>query len=91
MALTTIVIRFLPFILFKNKTPDFILYLGKMLPMCAMAMLVVYCYRNLTLTNFLPDIICGIIVVISYKWKHSTGISIVLGTVLYMFLIQRIF
>jgi len=39
ISLTTIAIRFLPFVLFRNKTPDFIIHLGKVLPMCAMAML----------------------------------------------------
>ena len=94
MALTTIIIRFLPFILFKNRTPEFIIYLGKTLPYCAMAMLVVFCYRNMEFTNatnWLPGLVSGLIVVLLYKWKHNTSIAIVAGTILYMLLVQNIF
>lgn len=94
ISLTTIAIRFMPFILFRKRTPDFIMYLGKLLPMCAMAMLVVFCYKSASFTEpkgYLPGIISGITVVITYKWKHNTALSIITGTVLYMFMIQHLF
>lgn len=90
VAITTIIIRFMPFILFKNKTPETIEYLGKMLPACSMAMLVVYCFRNVNQSSAIPSIIAGLVVIITYKLKHNTGISIILGTVVYMFLIQNL-
>ncbi len=94
MALTTILIRFMPFILFKKKVPETIQYLGNALPYCAMAMLVVYCLKDANFHSpsaFLPELIATGIVILSYKWKHSAALSILLGTIIYMFLIQRIF
>lgn len=93
MAFATIAIRFLPFVIFKKKTPDFIVHLGKLLPGCAMAMLVVYCLRNTTLklNSILPSLVGITIVYVTYKWKHNTGLSILLATVIYMIMVQRIF
>ena len=94
VSATTILIRFLPFILFKEKTPSFILYLGKTLPYCAMAMLVVFCYRNVSfqsVNSFLPQLLSGVLAVILYKWKHSTSLAIVVSTIVYMLLIQQVF
>ncbi len=94
ISLTTIAIRFLPFVLFKNRTPSFIMYLGKVLPMCAMAMLVVYCLKDVSLKSaesFAPSLVSGAIVILTYKWKHNTGISILSGTIIYMLLVQYFF
>lgn len=93
MALTTMAIRFLPFVLFRRKTPDFIMYLGKMLPMCAMAMLVVFCYRNVSLGDkeFLPGLISALVVIIAYRLKHNTALAIISGTAVYMILVQKVF
>ena len=94
ISLTTIAIRFLPFIVFKNRTPEFIMYLGKVLPMCAMAMLVVYCLRNISFSStsdYLPAFISGIIVILTYKLKHNTGLSILSGTIAYMIMVQNLF
>ena len=63
MAITTIAIRFAPFILFSKKTPPFILYLGSVLPYCTMAMLVVFCFRDTdtsSLYNCMPELLAGI-------------------------------
>ena len=94
MAAVTIMIRFLPFVIFRKKTPDFIMYLGKTLPYCAMAMLVVYCLRNCdmsSLANFVPELLAVIVVILSYKWKHNTALSIVVSTIFYMVLLQLVF
>ncbi len=93
MALTTMLIRFMPFVLFQKRVPETIQYLGHTLPYCAMAMLVVYCLKDVrfdSLAGFLPELIATAIVVLSYKWKHSTAVSILLGTIVYMVLIQKI-
>lgn len=89
ISFTTIVIRFLPFVLFKKKVPDFIVYLGKSLPACAMAMLVVYCFKNVDNSSILPSLVAGLTVFVTYKWKRSTGLSIVLGTIIYMIMVQN--
>ena len=94
MAIVTIIIRFLPFIVFRRKVPELIVYLGKTLPYCAMAMLVVYCLRNIelnSLSGFLPELLSVIMVVLTYKWKHSSSLSIVVSTIFYMLLIQFVF
>ena len=95
ISLLTIAIRFLPFIIFKGKkTPEFILYLGKVLPYAIMAMLVVYCFKEISFvqTPFgLPEVIAGAVVVLLHLWKRNTLISISVGTVVYMLLVQLVF
>ena len=80
-------LRFIPFIAFRKRTPSFILYLGRVLPYSVMAMLVVYCLRN-TGSYFLPEALSCLLVIILHVWKRSTLLSIIAGTALYMFLIQ---
>ena len=93
MSLVTIFIRFAPFVIFKKKTPAFITYLGKTLPSCAMAMLVVYCFKEVSpeISSLIPQVISSVLVILLYKWKHNTALSIVISTILYMILIQKIF
>lgn len=94
MAVVTMSLRFLPFLLFSGHTPKFILYLGEVLPYSVMAMLVVYCLKG---TDFLggshglPEIISILLVVLLHKWKHNTLLSILGGTICYMLLIQLVF
>ena len=45
MAAVTILLRFLPFWVFKGKTPAYITYLGKVLPPAIIGMLVIYWHR----------------------------------------------
>ena len=94
MAGMTMLIRFLPFLLFSKNTPKVILGLADLLPYSVMAMLVVYCLKSLDLlgpSHGLPDIISVIFVVILHKWKHNTLLSILGGTLCYMALVQMVF
>lgn len=94
VAAVTTGIRFLPFVLFRKKTPPFIMYLSQVLPFAIMGMLVVYCLKNVSLTtgsHGIPEAISILLVVILHKWKHNTLLSILVGTVVYMFLVQMIF
>lgn len=96
MAGITFFIRALPFLLFpgNKKTPSYILYLGKVLPYAIIGMLVVYCFKAVSLIQApfgLPELIAGVAVVILHVWKRNTLISIGGGTLLYMFLVQAIF
>lgn len=89
----TILLRFLPFLVFKNKTPKAILYLGKVLPCAIMAMLVVFCLKGVSVLTYpfaLPEFISILAVVLLHKWRHNTLISIPVGTVIYMMLIRLI-
>ena len=95
-ALVTILIRFLPFMVFNDKrqTPPIVAYLGRVLPCAIMGMLVVYCLRATafgSLDGWLPQLIAGAVTVLSYVWKRNTLISIGAGTVCYMLLVQLVF
>lgn len=94
IALVTLLLRGLPFIVFggKKQTPAFITYLSGVLPYAIMGMLVVYCLRGIeifTAPHGVPELIaCGIVVLL-HLWKRNTLLSIALGTVIYMFLVQQ--
>ena len=95
MALVTMAIRFIPFILFNGKeTPEYINYLGKYLPYSVMAMLVVYCLKDVSVTSKpygIPELIGVLVVAGLHIWKRNTLLSIVTGTVIYMVLKQLVF
>ena len=93
-ALVTIALRFLPFFIFKNNVPEPIVYLGKVLPSAIMGMLVVYCLKGTDLTGAhhgMAEILGVFCVFLLHKWKHNTLLSIALGTVVYMILVQVVF
>ncbi|MCQ2420926.1 MAG: AzlD domain-containing protein [Clostridia bacterium] len=95
-AAVTILLRFLPFLIFGNgrQTPKLVLYLGRVLPYAIMGMLVVYCLKDLrfsSVSGFLPQLIAGAVCVGSYVWKRNTLLSIVSSTVCYMLLVQLVF
>lgn len=96
VAIVTALIRFLPFLIFsgKRETPKFILYLGKVLPYAIMAMLVVYCLKGISFLSApfgLPELIASASVIVIHLIKKNTLISISLGTIIYMVLIQFVF
>ena len=53
MAIVTFLTRALPFLLFGRggEPPQVVLYLGRFLPPAVIAMLIVYCYRGLSLAQ----------------------------------------
>jgi len=90
MAVTTWLLRFLPFIIFRKQTPAYIAYLGKVLPAAIIGMLVIYCLRNISFTKSpfgLPELIAGAAVVILQWKKRNSLLSILCGTGIYMILI----
>lgn len=95
ISLVTMAIRFLPFIVFKGKdTPYLINKLGHSLPYAAIGMLVVYCLKDISfsgINEYLPTVIAIVIVGGSYVYKRNTLISIVLGTLSYMAMVQWVF
>ena len=95
-TLVTAATRFLPFLIFGNgkKTPDIIVYLGKVLPYAIMGMLVVYCLKNVSFLQSpfgIPELLGCAAVAILHIWKRNTLLSIGAGTVLYMLLVQLVF
>ena len=96
IAFVTAMLRFLPFLLFdgKRKTPERIEKLGKVLPYAIMGMLVVYCLKDISFTSHpfgIPEILCCIVVAAIHIWKRNTLLSIGVGTVAYMLLVQLVF
>lgn len=94
MGIVTQLLRFLPFALFSKGTPKPVLYLGRVLPAATMAMLVVYCLKDVSfggLGTWAPEALAVGAVVALHKWKHNTLMSIVGGTAAYMLLVQVVF
>lgn len=91
--LGTMATRFLPFIVFseKRETPAFIQYIGKFLPSAVFGMLVVYCLRNVDITQAaygLPELISILATVGIHLWKRQMLLSIAAGTACYMLLLH---
>lgn len=64
VTLGTLCTRFLPFIIFPagKETPNYIKYLGKVLPCAVTGLLVIYCYKSVSVTSYpfgLPEFIAG--------------------------------
>ncbi len=93
MAMITMLLRFLPFILFDRggQLPGWISYLGKVLPPAMMSMLLVYCLRNINLlegNHGFPELIGIGAAILMHNWKRNTLLSIGVSTLLYMIIIQ---
>ncbi len=94
-AVITFALRALPFLIFygERKMPEFLVKLGAVLPAAIMAVLIVYCLKDIAVdwrANAPSKILAVLTVGISYKWKHNTLISIAAGTAVYMILIRMI-
>ena len=96
MAAVTFLTRFLPFLLFDRgeAPPKIVLYLGRVLPPAIIAMLVVYCVRNVEFLGApfgAPELIAAAATVLLHlRWRNSL-LSIFGGTALYMVLIRTLF
>ena len=95
MGLMTLATRILPVLIFGRgeKVPDYIMYLGRVVPYTAMGLLIVYCLRDVPVLDSphgLPEFISLGVVCLTYLWRRNSILSVVIGTVLYMFLVQRV-
>lgn len=92
IAVVTALLRFIPFLLFQGrKTPEFIEYLGKLLPYSIMGMLVVYCMKDINFESaagYLPCLAGAAATIAVHVWKRNSIYSILAGTVVYMILIR---
>lgn len=96
MALATMMTRFIPFLLFpaQKQTPSYIQHLGKVLPAAVMGLLVVYCFKDISLTTGnrgIPEFLGAVVVIGLHKWKRQMLLSIAGGTMVYMLLVQVVF
>lgn len=88
--------RLLPFWVFpaNRPIPEYIRYLGKVLPAAMFGMLVIYCYKNIDLLQGYrgaPDFIAGAVTLALHFWRKNMFLSMAVGTGLYMFLLQVVF
>lgn len=93
IALVTAVTRYSPFLIFsgRKKTGRIIDYLGRVLTYAIMGMLVVFCLKNISFTSvhsFLPELLASAVTVLMHVWKRNTLLSIGIGTLAYMVLVQ---
>lgn len=96
MAAVIAFTRFLPFLAFPEgkKTPRVITYLGRVLPYAIIGMLVVYCFKGVSVVSYpwgLPELIAGAFVVGMHVWLRNTLISVFGGVAVYMILVQLVF
>ena len=95
-TLVTMATRFLPFLIFGNnrKTPDIVVYLGKVLPYAIIGMLVIYCMKDVSFLQApygIPELLGCLAVGALHVWKRNSLLSIGVGTVFYMVLVQLVF
>ena len=87
-ALITFGLRALPFLAFSGsrKMPASLERLGQALPSAIM-----YCMKDIPtggISAAVPKLLAAAVVFITYKWKHQTLVSILLGTISYMMLLR---
>ena len=94
IALITWLLRAVPFLLLgRRKLTGMVLYLGKVLPPAIMAILVVYCLKNLDFlapNHGLEQMIPVLLVVGVQLWRKNTLLSILVGVVSHMAIIRLI-
>lgn len=96
VALVTALLRFLPFLIFgeNRTTPPLITYLGQVLPYAIMGMLVIYCLKDVSFRTGsfgIPEILGCAVVTVLHVLKRNTLLSIGVGTLCYMLLVQFVF
>lgn len=96
VALGTMLTRFTPFILFPDgkETPQFIKYLGTVLPAAVFGLLIVYSLKDINIlsgNHGIPELLASGLVIGLHFWKKQMLLSMAGGTLFYMFLIQVVF
>lgn len=99
-AAVTILLRSIPFLLFKEgkPLPQVITYISKMLSPAVIALLTIYCFgchlrdRALAQHGFgIAEFSAAAIVIGLQLWKRNPLLSILAGTAVYMVMIQQFF
>ena len=95
-AVTTFATRAIPFLIFPKgkKLPKVVVYLGKVLPPAVIGMLIIFCLKSTKVLSYpygIPELIASAVVVVLHIYKRNNLLSIGVGTVLYMVLIQNVF
>ena len=95
-AVCTFATRLFPFALFsgKKEVPEFVKYLGGILPPAIIGVLIIYCLRDMTggdINTILPQLIAVAATAAVHIWRRNTLLSIAVGTIGYMLLIHFVF
>lgn len=96
VAVSTFATRAASFIAFPKgrEIPSTLKYIGAVLPPAVIGMLVVYCLRSTEVLAYpygIPELISCLVVIGLHAWKRNVILSVGVGTVLYMVLIQAVF
>ena len=97
VAVTLYFLRAFPFLVLnkKNKAVEkYMMYLGKVLPPAVIGILIIFCLKDTSIVNSpygIPEMLAVAVVVLLHVWKRNSLISILGGTVFYMYLVQKIF
>ena len=96
VTIGTMITRFLPFVIFQGTklNNSYISYLGQVLPHAAVGLLVVYCLKSVNFkspTYGIPTALAIICMTMLHYSKENPLLSIGIGTVIYMVLVQRVF
>lgn len=96
VILGTMLTRFLPFLVFPSDrpTPQYVQYLGRVLPSAVIGLLVIYCFKDVNLftgSHGIPELIAVALAMILHLWKRQMLLSIAGGTIIYMVLVQFLF
>ncbi|MDE6767599.1 MAG: AzlD domain-containing protein, partial [Eubacterium sp.] len=92
----TFATRLFPFALFggKKEVPEFIKYLGDILPVAIIGILIIYCMRDFMsgdINIIIPQLIAVAATALIHLWRRNTLLSIAVGTIGYMLLIHFVF
>ena len=96
IALITFFCRALPFIVFsgRKELPALVIQLEKQLPVTIMILLVIYCLRNVQLTElsgWVPSCAGVLVTALVHMKQKNVLLSISAGTLVYMIFVQLIF
>ena len=96
IAAATLIIRFLPFVIIRKSIAErkYIKFLGDMMPYSMIALLVIYCLKDVNLIKYpygISELISIAIIIVFHIFKRNVLISIGAGTIIYMFLVQAVF
>ena len=96
VGISTFSTSVIPFLIFPKvkEIPGPVRYLGRVLTPAVIGMLVIYCLKNTSVLQRpygIPELISVTVVAVLHIWKRNNLLSIGVGTVLYMTLIQVVF
>ena len=95
LVLVTVFTRAFPFLVFPpgRKTPSYVQYLGRVLPLAVFGMLVVYCIKDVQWcagTHGLPEVLGIAVTILIHLWRRNMLWSIAGGTLFYIIIIRLV-